>query len=137
MQDNFDKIFLLRKCGVLRLYDLGAILRDLRKKKNWTQKRVAKAINVSEPMISKYEANLAAPSFEAMRSYASIFNVSLDELFGIQPKGTLSLHGLSDEQIKIMQELAELFRNRKLNYSDADIKERYAVLGHIVSELSK
>lgn len=119
------------------MYDLGAILRDLRKKKNWTQKRVAKAINVSEPMVSKYEANLAAPSFETMRNYASIFNVSLDELFGVEPKGKMSLHGLSDEQIAILQELAEQFRNRKLSYSEADIKERYAVLGHIASELTK
>ena len=88
-------------------------------------------------MVSKYEANLAAPSFETMRNYASVFDVSLDELFGIQPKGTLSLHGLSDEQIAILQELAELFRNRKFNYTDADMKERYAILGNISSELNK
>ena len=119
------------------MYDFGMILRDLRTKKKWTQVRLAKSLGVTATTISKYEANEIAPPFDKIRTIAVIFNVSLDELFGVQPRGTLSLHGLSDEQIAILQELAELFRNRKLNYTDADIKERYAVLGHIASELTK
>lgn len=119
------------------LYDLGMILRNLRTKKNWTQKRLAQELNVSETLISKYEANIAAPPLETMRSLAVIFNVSLDELFGTEPKGTMSLHGLSDEQIQILQELAEQFRNHKLSYTDADIKDRYAVIGRIAAELAK
>lgn len=119
------------------LYDFGMILRELRTKKKWTQARLAKSLGVTATTISKYEANEVAPPFDKMRTIAVIFNVSLDELFGVEPKGKMSLHGLSDEQIAILQELAELFRNRKLTYTDTDIKERYAVLGHIASELNK
>ena len=58
------------------MYDLGALIRSLRKERNITQKKLGEMLDVTEGTISKYEANTMTPPFETLRSIASIFNVS-------------------------------------------------------------
>lgn len=58
------------------MYDLGALIRSLRKERKITQKKLGEMLDVTEGTISKYEANTMTPPFETLRSIASIFNVS-------------------------------------------------------------
>lgn len=119
------------------IYELGATIKDLRKKQNITQKELARRLNVSEATICKYENNTATPPFETLRSLAVIFNISMDTLCGISHKGNISVHGLSESQTTIVQNLTDTFRNLNLNTRKMLSAEQYALLGQIVAELSK
>ena len=66
------------------MYDLGALIRSLRKERKITQKKLGEMLDVTEGTISKYEANTMTPPFETLRSIASIFNVSMDTLCGMK-----------------------------------------------------
>lgn len=119
------------------MYNFGLKLKELRKKHNLTQGKLGEKLSLSESTINKYENGTALPQFETMRSIATIFNVSMDELYGTQPKGILSLYGISEQQIKILQELTELFRNDNISVQKNLSSQQYAVLGEIVTEFLK
>lgn len=119
------------------LYDLGATIKELRKKQKLTQKELANKLNVSEASMSKYEANTATPQFETLRSLAVIFNVSMDTLCGTPQSGMLSIHGLSEEQIKIVGELIDKLRTHNLTAKHTIVPEEYTLIGQIVAAFAK
>ena len=118
-------------------YELGATIRDLRKKQNMTQKGLARRLNVSEATICKYENNTATPPFETLRTIAVTFNISMDTLCGITHNGSVSIHGLSDIQKDIVENLVDAFRNHNFTIKKKISVEDCTLLGQIVAELSK
>lgn len=117
------------------MYDFGMTLKELRKKKGMTQKRLAALLDVSEGTISRYESNQVCPSFETMRSISAILGVSIDDLYGTEQRFTISTTGLSEEQKTILAHLADTFSAMNNNALRHVSEERYALLGHIVAEL--
>ena len=99
------------------MFDLGANLKNLRKSKNWTQKRLSELLGVSEASISKYEGNIAAPSVDLLRSYSKLFGISLDDILGNGTKGHISLYGLTNEQAAVLQQLADTFKHSSISNS--------------------
>lgn len=61
---------------------LGKILRDLREKHNYTQRELAKALNITPACLSKYETGRSTPSPDMPIKIADTFNVSVDYLLG-------------------------------------------------------
>lgn len=119
------------------MFDFGVNLRELRKKKNMSQKALASKVNVSESMICRYEKSEIYPPFEVLRSLSGILNVSLDELCGTQTKGTNSLYGLTDAQATLVQNLTLAFRNQNIATKKTMTFEQYLLLGQIIEEFSK
>ncbi|MGN0622387.1 MAG: helix-turn-helix domain-containing protein [Oscillospiraceae bacterium] len=119
------------------MYDLGALIRSLRKERNITQKKLGELLDVTEGTVSKYEANIMTPPFETLRSIASIFNVSMDTLCGMKHQGTLSTHGLTETQIETVQALVDAYRINNARMGRQFSQEQYAVLGKITAELTK
>lgn len=113
-------------------FDFGAVLKDLRKQKGYTQKRLAEILNVSETTISKYESNTATPPFETVRAIAAWFNISLDSLSGNEAPHTIPLYGLNDNQIEIIEELSKLFNEKNQSTGKTLSKKQYELLGKIV-----
>ncbi|MCH5211534.1 MAG: helix-turn-helix transcriptional regulator [Oscillospiraceae bacterium] len=113
-------------------FDFGAVLRNLRKQRGYTQKRLAKVLNVSETMISKYESNTAAPTFETVRTIASWFNVSIDSLAGNERPYTVSVSGLTNGQIEIVRELVKLYNEKNNSAVNTLTGKQYELLGRIV-----
>ena len=62
-------------------YDFGTAIKEARKKKKYTQERLAAAIDVTYASISKYESNAISPSLEVMCKIANVLGVSMDKLF--------------------------------------------------------
>lgn len=118
-------------------YDFGEILKKQRKLKNMTQQQLAEKLNVTVTAISKYESNTAMPPFETVRSLAVIFNVSTDVFYGTEQRETISTYNLSEEQIKIVQNLTTAFRNHNVAMKKNLTAEQYELLGQIVAEFSK
>lgn len=117
-------------------YELGATIRDLRKKQNMTQKELARRLSVSEATVCKYENNTATPPFDTLRALAVTFCVSMDTLCGITHRGQVSVHGLSETQRSIVENLTDSFRNHNLTKKEMSV-EQCTLLGQIVIELSK
>ena len=118
------------------MYDLGEMIKSLRKERKMTQKKLGDLLDVTEGTISKYEANVMTPPFDTLRSMASIFNVSMDTLCGMKYQGVMSIHGLTDRQAEIIQDLSNIFRNQNTIGKTLSV-EQYAILGQIVEEMTK
>lgn len=116
-------------------YDFGLILQNLRKSRGMTQAQLASLIHKESSIISRYEKNLQVPTFETMREFASIFNVSIDYLAGKEEPRTISTYGLTDKQIELITEISNTFRNRNTAFNQIDIDEKYMLIGHFTSEL--
>lgn len=119
------------------MYDLGALIRSLRKERNITQKKLGELLDVTEGTVSKYEANIMTPPFETLRSIASIFDVSMDTLCGMKHQGTLSTHGLTEAQTETVKSLVDTYRVKNAQTSRQLSQEQYSVLGKITAELTK
>ncbi len=60
----------------------GERLKELRHEKKLTQQQLAKELNVSGNTIYAWETSKQEPSMAALLTLSTIFNVSLDYLFG-------------------------------------------------------
>lgn len=61
-------------------------LKELRLEKNLGQIELAKAIGVSKGIISLWENGLREPSMYCLISLALFFNISIDDLVGLNQK---------------------------------------------------
>ena len=59
---------------------LGEKIKDLRKKANISQEDLAEKVGVSRQAVTKWEKDLGLPDIENLKSIASLFNISIDEL---------------------------------------------------------
>lgn len=61
---------------------LNERIRELRKRFGWTQKELAKRINVSQQTVGSWEVGRAEPSSETLTRLAELFEVTTDYLLG-------------------------------------------------------
>lgn len=88
-------------------FDFGMRLRELRESKHWTQRQLAKKLNVSATAISGYEKNTIIPSAMILADMASIFRVSANYLLGLKEQGVIHVGTLTDAQQKMMKDFSE------------------------------
>ena len=119
------------------VYDFGMILQKLRKERGMTQEQLAAKIHKKSSIISRYEKNLQSPTFETVRSFAAIFNVSMDYLSGMEKETAIPTYGLSSEQSQIVRELTEMFRAQNSAFQRKFTEEQFILMGKIITELTK
>ena len=90
--------------------DMGDKLRSLRMEKKLTQKQVAERIGLAISAVSSYESNNRYPSYEALIKLARMFHVSTDYLLGITDKRNIDVTGLDEEEIELIAQIADKFR---------------------------
>lgn len=61
----------------------GDRIKQLRKKKDWTQEQLAEMLNVSPQAVSKWETGNALPDVSLLPIIANLFSVSVDSLLGV------------------------------------------------------
>ena len=118
-------------------YDFGEKLKNLRKSRGYTQKRLAEALELTVTAVSKYELNQSPPPLDTLRSISAIFNISIDELLGTEKSETISVMGLSSSQTEIVGRLINSFRIHNAASNKKLSPENCALLGEIVEELAK
>lgn len=118
-------------------YDCGLIIKNLREKANMTQRELGSRINRDKGIISRYENNYQPVPFETMRTFAAIFNVSMDYLAGMEKPNSISISGLTSEQIDIIQKLIEAFHAVNSNNKQEISQNKFETLGRIVADLFK
>lgn len=119
------------------VYDFGVVLQKLRKERGMTQEQLARKINKESSIISRYEKNLQSPTFETVRSFAEIFNVSMDYLSGMEKSVSISTVNLSSKQADLLRCLADEFRRSNTGINKTMSDEHYALVGKIVCEIAR
>ena len=87
------------------MVDFGNTLKKLRTESGYTQQQLADRLGVTKSVVSYYELQERYPSPDILIKLASIFHVSTDYLLGLQKAATISLDGLGQEDIAVIQKL--------------------------------
>lgn len=99
---------------------LGDSLRNAREGKNLTQKEVSKKTGINNKTISNYENDVSLPDPNTLKTFADIYETSVDYLLGRpdnkenlsgrEDKKSLDVSGLPDEAIRQAEEYIGLLR---------------------------
>ena len=94
--------------------NLGSKLKNARLNSRLSRKQIAERIGVTASMIGLYETGERLPSLTVIIKLATQYKVSIDYLLGCntaKSTDTLSLDGLTDNQIKALKLTVDCFRN--------------------------
>ena len=94
---------------------IGEKIKELRKKLNVTQEKLAEYLNVTSQAVSRWEGEICYPDMEMLPTIANFFNISLDELFEADKKAERLKNFKNEIYIKDVQgyplEAVEICRN--------------------------
>lgn len=99
---------------------IGERITLLRKKKNWSQTDLSKAIEASREAIGKYERNEAVPSVEVAKRIADALEVSLDYL--VDDKAAITFDKKTVKRLQDIDKLEEEDKNHIFYMIDNLIK---------------
>ena len=91
------------------MYDLGLRLKEIRIQRGLTQKSLARRINKSISAVSSYESNAQMPPLDVLISIASVFNISLDNLVGLDGGEVYAAKNLTARQKELLDLLFSEF----------------------------
>lgn len=121
---------------MISLFEFGIRLRKLRNKYKMTQTALGERIGKSKPVISNYENGLKFPSLDTAIDLASIFNVSLDYLAGLDKAEMISVEKLTESQRNLVQTIVyELSDKSKIQ--NGLTPRQQEILGELMNEFSK
>ena len=78
---------------------LSEKIKQLRKKKNWTQEKLANKIGLQRKQIWLYENDEAKPSFETLQNLAEVFGVPADFLVSEIDEQSIDSIGINDKEL--------------------------------------
>ena len=103
---------------------LGENLKKLRKKNDLTQEQLAEVLGVSPQAVSRWESEATYPDITMLPTIANYFDVSLDELIGM-------------EKIKDEKNIAEIVEKAKINFTNGYIDKNIDMLDPAVRRYPK
>ena len=80
------------------LYSLNENIKKLRISQGMSQVEFATLVGVTKQCVSNWENDNVLPSIEMLVKIADIFKVKTDYLLGREPKKSIDISGLTDEQ---------------------------------------
>ena len=90
---------------------VGERIQDLRKKKGYSQEKLAAHLNMSRQAVAKWEQNVCEPNFDCLARMSDLFGVDLDYL----------IRGKASEEIKsgnVVREKETIIIKEKSNLLD-------------------
>lgn len=100
-------------------------------------KTMAEIVGVTPSMITRYLNGDSEIPINNLCKIASHLHVSMDYLCDMEASGSMSIVGLTSEQVNIIQNLAAAFRNHNSTIKKKLSAEQYELLGQIVAEFIK
>ena len=116
------------------MYDLGMLLKRLRKEHGYTQARLAEIIHKSKNVISDYESNIAMPTLDTLISLAQLYHVSLDYLAGLEAQECVVIEHLTEEQKSLIKTLVSTFTDHQPVYDLKLTEKQTKVLTALINE---
>lgn len=86
-------------------------IKILRENLKWSQTVLANKLGITRSSVNAWEQGISIPSTQYIIELANLFNVSTDYLLNMKEKKTVYIDGLNEQEIKIITELIECFKN--------------------------
>lgn len=83
----------------------GKTIKNLRRKQDMTQERLAEALSISPQAVSRWETDMAMPDISLIAPLCNLFHVTADELLGIDLNH-------KQETVKALCEESDKYLNR-------------------------
>ena len=87
-------------------------IKYLREQKGQTQADLARQLNITRSSVNAWEMGISVPSTQYVVELADIFGVSTDYLLGVNHSATVSVTGLTEEDIQIVHSLIDHLKNK-------------------------
>ncbi len=88
-------------------------IKELREEKAWTQTELAKILGVTRSCVNAWEMGISVPSTQYVVELASLFHISTDFLLGVEATASVSVDGLSDEDIQLVHTIIDHLRSHR------------------------
>lgn len=88
-------------------------IKQLRTSRGMTQTDLAKKLNITRSSVNAWEMGISTPSTAYLVELSTLFHVSTDYLLGLDNTSTLDISNLSEQEIKIVYDLVQYFRDNK------------------------
>lgn len=88
-------------------------IKELREEKAWTQTELAKILGVTRSCVNAWEMGISVPSTQYVVEIASLFHISTDFLLGVEATASVSVEGLSDEDIQLVHTIIDHLRSHR------------------------
>ena len=88
-------------------------IKELREEKAWTQAELAKILGVTRSCVNAWEMGISVPSTQYVVELASLFHISTDFLLGVEATASVSVEGLSDEDIQLVHTIIDHLRSHR------------------------
>ena len=106
-------------------HGFGEKLSKLRTELNLSQKQFGERIGTTQTNIALYESGERLPSCDNLVAIARTFHVSTDYLLGIEPKRSMDLSDLYEDDVQIMEIMADVLRKRSMPKNETQLHQRY------------
>lgn len=80
-------------------------IKKLREQNGYTQTDLAKHLGITRSSVNAWEMGISVPSTQYIVELAQFFKVSTDFLLGVNSTATLSVAGLDDDDIELIQSI--------------------------------
>ncbi len=88
-------------------------IKSLREQKGITQAELAKQLGITRSGVNAWEMGISVPSTQYIVELAHIFKVSTDYLLGVDVSATISVAGLTEADVKLVNALITHLRGRE------------------------
>ena len=87
-------------------------IRSLRENRKLSQAQLAKKLGITRSSVNAWEMGISVPSTQYVVELSRLFGVSTDYLLGLQSDATISIDGLNEDDIRMVQHLVLHLRNK-------------------------
>ncbi len=98
------------------MFDFGNRIQQLRVSHNMSQEDLGRKLHRSKSVVCGYENNVRIPPLDVLVNIATIFNVSLDYLVGIDKNEMVSINGLNNAQKKLVYSLVSELQSKSTSH---------------------
>lgn len=91
-------------------------IRHLREQNSWTQSELAKTLGITRSSVNAWEMGISVPSTQYIVELSTLFKVSTDYLLGAENTISVSLKGLSEEDIQLVHAIVNHLRNKNRSH---------------------
>lgn len=88
-------------------------IKSLRENQNKTQSELAKQLGITRSSVNAWEMGISVPSTQYVVELAHIFKVSTDYLLGVDTTSSISVAGLSEKDVEIINTLILHLKTRE------------------------
>lgn len=88
-------------------------IKTLREQQNKTQSDLAKQLGITRSSVNAWEMGISVPSTQYIVELANIFHVSTDYLLGVNTTSTISVAGLTDQDIELLNSIILHLKNSR------------------------